>query len=82
MDDSHTDNIKWNKQYSKEYILYDFIYSKFKNRQKKLMMLEVRTDYLWSIDGIDEEGVREESRVLIIVRSFVWLLHGICICKN
>lgn len=58
MDYSHTDNIKWNKQYSKEYILNDFIYSKFKNRQKKFMMLEVRTDYLWSIDGIDEAGVR------------------------
>lgn len=49
MDDSHTDNSKLNKQNSKEHILSDSIDTKFKNRQKKLIMLEVRTESIFRV---------------------------------
>ena len=38
-----------NKPDSKEYMLYDFMCTKFKNRQKKLMMLDMRTEIILKV---------------------------------
>ena len=72
---------------SKEEILYNSIYVKFKNRKNKLMMISYTNDYICMLTG----GMREPPEMLeifciqiykVVTQAFTFIKHLICIFKD